>query len=187
MPEQIDFAELYNLYEKNTLQYPKILTILSEDLNISTISLRNLGVGFNPANQSWIFPERNSKGEVTGLLQRFSDGKKFMVKGSRRGLIYAINRADIKDKYASGKENWIRVSQTKPCPLCGKADGCLLPAKVYLRVRRSPLTWAIFISLTRKGINRQIAHYYIRQIHYQFLWLRVQQMFLRLWTWASRR
>lgn len=133
MPEQVDIVELYNIYEQNTLRYPKILTILSEELGVSVTSLRNLGVGFNPTNQSWIFPERNAKGTVIGLLQRFPDGKKYMVKdsGSKRGLTYAINKIDDANKYISGKHNWTRVEKGKTpcCPLCGKFDGCLLPAR----------------------------------------------------------
>ena len=128
-PEQVDLTKLYNMYEKNTRQYPKILNILSEDLNISTTSLRNLGVGFYPGGQCWIFPERDSKGNIIGLLRRFFNGKKFMVEGSKRGLIYATNKTDNTDIYTSGKDNWVRVSASKPCPLCGKSDGCLLPAK----------------------------------------------------------
>jgi putative DNA primase/helicase len=123
---------LLNKFRSNILRYPVILNLLSEELGVSTTSLNALEVGFYPKHQSWIFPERNATGKVIGLMERFRDGKKMMLKGgnfppSKRGLIYVVNQERTYEQYKPGKENWVRVSNESPCPLCGKSDGCLLP------------------------------------------------------------
>jgi P4 family phage/plasmid primase-like protien len=124
-----DLQGLLNKFRNNILRFPNILNILSDDLGVSTESLNLLEVGFYPGHQSWIFPERDSSGNIIGLMERYQDGKKFMLKdsGSKRGLIYIVNQGQTYERYKPGKENWIRVSKENPCPLCGKSDGCLLP------------------------------------------------------------
>ena len=122
------FSNLFETYQANI--YPGMLDYLSQELNISTGALQQLGVGFFPLYEAWVFPERNDKGEITGLLYRFCDGKKQTAKGSKRGLIYALNQNQEKGdyNYVPGKQNWTRVSKQSPCPLCGKSDGCLYPS-----------------------------------------------------------
>lgn len=121
--------KLYGTYRSNIIHFPNLLKPLSENLGVSIMSLYNLGAGLNVHQQSWVFPERDSAGKVIGLGQRALNGSKFMVTGSKRGLIYALNPHPSGEKYVSGKDNWIRVSKELPCPLCGKSDGCLLPSR----------------------------------------------------------
>ena len=129
MPKQL-FSNLFEIYQANV--YLKMLDSLSQELNISIITLQQLGVGFFPLYETWVFPERDNKGEITGLLYRFSDGKKQMAKGSKRGLIYALNQSQEIFNYIPGKHNWNRVSKTKnlQCPICKKFDGCMFSADV---------------------------------------------------------
>jgi putative DNA primase/helicase len=130
MPDKPNLSELHNKFKNNVLRFPGILKLLSEELGVTIESLQLLEVGFYPKHQSWIFPERDETGKIIGLMERFDNGKKLMLRGSesKRGLTYVLNNQDTGEKYVSGKHNWIRVSKEQPCPLCGKADGCLLPA-----------------------------------------------------------
>ena len=82
---------LHNAYTGNMGQFPALLRELSNQLKVSTISLFKLEAGFNPDHNSWTFPERDENGKVIGLLERYQDGKKCMIKGSKRGLIYEVN------------------------------------------------------------------------------------------------
>ncbi len=123
--KQDSLADLFVLYKENVTHYPAILRQLTEELGVTAASLQALEIGFNPDYQSWIFPERDNKGNIIGLMQRLPNGKKLMIKGSKRGLIYAVNYE--RQKYTPGKHNWQRVSKDIPCPLCGKSDGCLVP------------------------------------------------------------
>jgi putative DNA primase/helicase len=127
MPDKPDLSVLHNKFKTNTVRFPAILQLLAEDLGVTLNSLQRLGVGFYPGHQSWVFPERDETGKIVGLMERYPDGKKFMLKGSKRGLIYEVNNG--KENYE--KKNWVRVSQENPCPLCGKADGCMYPEGEY--------------------------------------------------------
>lgn len=120
--------KLFDAFKSNLASYPKLLEVLSQKLGVSTKSLQTIGVGINPHSQSWVFPERNEKGDIIGLAQRRFDGKKLMVKGSKRGLTYVLNQVQSGEQYVKGKHNWQRVSKTILCPICGKSDGCLVPA-----------------------------------------------------------
>lgn len=126
-----DLSLLFDQYESNVLKWPAILKVISDQLGVTCMALQAIGIGFNPHNQTWIVPERDPHGTIIGLMQRYKDGNKTMVRGSHRGLIYAVNYDYRKDaeKYVSGKHNWIRVGKDSglSCPICGKADGCLLP------------------------------------------------------------
>ena len=122
-----DFNELFEVYRSNV--WPAMLDDLATDLGVSAESLNKLGVGFYPGKQAWTFPERDEKGDVTGILQRFTDGKKFCEHGSKRGLIYQFNAKSLseKDRYAIGKAKWVRVADVGvTCPHCGKPDYCLV-------------------------------------------------------------
>ena len=120
------FAEQFEQYIKNV--YPAMLEEFAEDLGVSTESLLAIGIGFNPIHQSWISPERDETGEIIGLVERFSSGKKLMVPGSKRGLTYILNpNYEIGDKkYEPGKHNWRHTGGDINCPICGKNDWCLV-------------------------------------------------------------
>lgn len=127
MAKQYSLAELFNIFTSNVLS-PEIFRPLADELGVSIESLQKLQVGINPDWQSYVFPERDGQGNLIGLMQRLSDGKKVMTKKSKRGLIYEINTEDT-EQYE--KKKWVRVSKEKPCKLCGKADGCMYPENDY--------------------------------------------------------
>jgi len=126
-----NFQELHNIYIQNIHMFPAVLKELSNQLGVSITSLSRIGVGLNPINEygmwAWVFPERNEKGNIIGLLERYADGSKLMVKGSKRGLIYEVNHGQKEYE----KKNWVRVSNEFPCSLCGKPDGCMYPEGEY--------------------------------------------------------
>ena len=131
------FAKLFSLYSANILN-KSMVELLANELGVSADSLLKLGIGYHLEGYShtYVIPERDDQGNIIGLMQRFADGKKMMIKSSdtrpksKRGLIYEVNPEFLKDeeKYVSGKHNWERVSKSLPCPVCGKADGCLISA-----------------------------------------------------------
>ena len=127
-----DFQELHNTYIQNIQMFPSVLKELSNQLGISVTSLSRIGVGLNPLNEygrwAWVFPERDEKGDIIGLLERYTDGSKYMVKGSKRGLIYEVTHGETREYE---KKNWVRVSAEFPCSLCGKPDGCMYPEEEY--------------------------------------------------------
>lgn len=118
-----DIQQLHKIYRDNLTRFSALVRELSDQLQVSALSLGQLEVGFNPDHNAWVFPERNELGEVIGLLERYQDGSKYMVKGSKRGLIYGVNYE--KENYE--KKKWVRVSKENPCTLCGKSDGCMYP------------------------------------------------------------
>ena len=129
---QTELVKLHKAYLKNILQYPAILGVLSEQLGLSTLSLREYEVGFIPVTPydtgpAWSFPERNERGDIIGITVRMMDGKKLEIAGSKRGLTYRP-RYETSDYE---KKKWQRVSKEYPCPLCGKSDGCLYPENEY--------------------------------------------------------
>lgn len=97
-----------------------MLQCFSEQLGASVESLSKLGVGYFPGEQAWVFPERDAKGQLIGLLKRYPNNKKMMVEGSSRGLTFI----------PSGKQlltDYIRISDANVnCPICGKPDWCLV-------------------------------------------------------------
>ncbi len=119
--------QLHKIYRNNLTRFPALVRELSDQLQVSALSLGQLEVGFNPDHNTWIWPERDDIGNVIGLGERYMDGSKYMVKGSKRGLIYAVNYE--KENYE--KKKWVRVGKENPCPLCGKADGCMYPENEY--------------------------------------------------------
>lgn len=130
MPKQ-DLAKLYDLYASNILN-EAMVKLLADELGVTADSLLRLGLGYHleSSSHAFIIPERDDQGNVIGLMQRFADGTKIMVKGSKRGLIYEINSKFIEGEkdYVSGKHNWQRVGKGITCPICRKSDGCLVPA-----------------------------------------------------------
>ena len=123
----LTFAEQYEIYKSNVTK--GTLELFAEELGVTVESLEKLGVGYYPGEYAWVFAERDAKGDITGLLKRYHNGKKFMEHGSKRGLIYAYNSDyAIGDKrYEAGKYHWVRISDAKvTCPICAKPDWCLV-------------------------------------------------------------
>jgi len=123
-----DIEKLYNIYVANIARFPALYEALAEQLGVSVESIYSTGVGLIPCDEygswSWVTPERNAEGKVIGLNRRFANGKKLMVPGSKRGLVYVVSHDTSMYEKPHG---WARVSKTYPCPLCGKPDGCLYP------------------------------------------------------------
>lgn len=123
-------AELSDIFASNVLN-ESIIKPFAGSLGLSVQSLRKLGIGINPSTGAYTFSERDDQGNVIGIMQRFPDGKKMMVTGSKRGLTYEVNPNFFKDenRYEPGKHNWVRLYEAKvSCPICGKSDWCLVSA-----------------------------------------------------------
>ena len=122
----MNIPELYEVYKTNV--FPAMLDDLANSLGLSASTIAKLGIGFNPDAQSWIFPERDAKGNVIGLLQRHQDGSKLMIKSSKRGLTYVVNQDynQGKTQFYPGKHHWVRTTQKLPCPICGRIKWCLV-------------------------------------------------------------
>lgn len=127
-----DLTSLYSTYAQNTARFPALYTELASQLGVTVESVIKAEVGFIPVdehgNQAWAFPERNAKGGVTCIQERLNNGKKYTVKGSRRGLAYMVSH-DTTQYEKNGR--WERVSADRPCPLCGHPDGCMYPKEEY--------------------------------------------------------
>ena len=126
MPKKTDFTDLFNKLCNNVTMYPVIAQELSEELGVTVESIEKLGMGFHFKYQAWAFAERDAKGNITGICLRGTNGKKFMVPGSKHGLFYEVN--DERSEYKSGAHNWTRVNSNLLCPICGKSDGCAVAA-----------------------------------------------------------
>jgi len=119
------FPELLS-YQKNI--WPAMVADLAKELGVSAESLVAIGLGWMPLEDCWVFPERDVQGDVVGLVRRFLNGKKLCVKGSKRGLTFAVS-PDYQPNteiYVPGSHNWTRVSEEFPCPICHKIDWCLV-------------------------------------------------------------
>lgn len=66
---------------------PDFLEFFANQLGVHASALEALGVGWSHRNGAWTIPERNSNGEVVGILLRFPDGAKLCIRGSHRGVI----------------------------------------------------------------------------------------------------
>mgnify|MGYP001606612313 CR=1 FL=1 len=118
------------LRDNQSNAWPAIVDNLAHRLGVTAQSLIRLGVGWSIDDDCWVFPERDGDGSVVGLVRRYKDGAKLCQKGSKRGLTYAVNPGYVQGReYKPGRENWSRTSETYPCPVCSKTDGCLVSAE----------------------------------------------------------
>jgi putative DNA primase/helicase len=123
----LTLAEQYDIYKNNVTK--GMLEHFAEELGVTTESIEKLGVGYFPGDYCWIFAERDAKGDIIGLAKRPHIGKKHMIKGSKRGLIYAYNsdHAIGDKKYDAGKFHWVRIANAGvTCPICAKPDWCMV-------------------------------------------------------------
>ena len=122
---KLNIDELFESYRSNI--FPRMLRKASLDFNLSEKSINELGIGFNPDHQSWVFPERDETGGVIGLTEVYPNGDKGMISGSKRGLTYVFNKDYQRGKkYVSGRHNWMQVTPDLPCPVCGKQHWCMI-------------------------------------------------------------
>ena len=123
----LTLAEQYDIYKSNVTT--GMLEHFAEELGVTVESLEKLGVGYYPGEYAWVFAERDARGDITGLLKRYHNDKKFMEPGSKRGLIYAYNSdyAIGDRKYEAGKFYWVRIADAGViCPICAKPDWCMV-------------------------------------------------------------
>ena len=123
----LTFAEQHEVFKNNVTT--GMLELFAEELGVTVASLETLGVGYYPGEYAWVFAERDVKGDITGLLKRYHNGKKFMMPGSKRGLHYAYNsdHAIGDKKYEAGKFHWVRIADASvTCPVCAKPDWCMV-------------------------------------------------------------
>lgn len=126
MSKKTDFTDLFNKLQNNVIMFPVVAGTLAEELGVTVDSINKLGVGFHFKYQAWAFAERDAKGNITGIALRGTNGKKFMIHGSKHGLFYEVNNES--SRYTSGASNWTRVNKDLLCPVCGKSDGCAVAA-----------------------------------------------------------
>ena len=90
VPKKISFDVLFDTYRQNV--YPAMLEFLAEDLGVSTDSLTAIGVGYEFAGPSWVFAERDDRGEIVGLVCRFGSGTTYpiMTTGDITIIFFAI-------------------------------------------------------------------------------------------------
>jgi len=80
----VDWATLVHDFEANLTN--ALLEQLSNALGVPSDALRELSVGWSKKLQAHTFPERDFEGNIIGICTRDSDGRKSMLKESKRGL-----------------------------------------------------------------------------------------------------
>jgi len=123
----LSLVDQHQTYQANMTD--GMVKLLACELSVGPEAIKQLGVGFWPLEQAWVFPERNAKGEIIGLMKRYMSGKKYMFESSRRGLSYILN-PDFKKGKKHGRtllKDFIRVADAHvKCPICGRPDWCLV-------------------------------------------------------------
>lgn len=99
-----------------------IIGVLADQLGVSIDSLQRLGVGWSITDNAWTFPERDADGKLIGIIRRLWDGRKLAISGSKRGLVYETS--DLTDGYDPTRQQWQRVTENDPCPICGRYKWC---------------------------------------------------------------
>ena len=123
--------KLFNKLAGNMIA-PVMAETLAAEFRVQPKVLSRLGLGYHPTKGAFAMPERNGTGKIIGISLRYPDTKKFMEKGSRRGLFYEVNPDYNSDgrMYEPGKHNWVRIQSAGiVCPICGKSDWCLVSAE----------------------------------------------------------
>lgn len=115
-----ELEDKFQRYRSNAL--PGIVSTLASQLGVSEQSLHRLGIGWKIEDSCWVFPERDSDGRIIGLTRRFRDGKKYCEGGSQRGLTYEATA--VLEGYDPSRQQWRRVTDSEPCPICGKPGWC---------------------------------------------------------------
>lgn len=64
---------------------------LAESLGVSVPALRAAGVGWDPSEKVYTFPEVDAAGKVIGYVRRFENGEKKAADGGKRGLCIPAN------------------------------------------------------------------------------------------------
>lgn len=123
-----NIEDLFEAYSSNMSAFPCLFDELAKELNVSSSALQMMDVGYDPSKQSWAFAERDGRGNIIGITLRSRDGKKFMVKGSKRGLTFVLNPGAMtgENRYMPGRHRWKAVTKANPCPVCGKEKWCMV-------------------------------------------------------------
>jgi hypothetical protein len=64
----------------------ELVNDLAHRLKVAAEALTALEVGWSAEDQAWTFPEFNGRNEICGILRRYHDDQKFVIKGGKRGL-----------------------------------------------------------------------------------------------------
>jgi hypothetical protein len=93
----IDFhAEARRMYQHKRASQTR--TDLAAQLGVSVEALNRLGVGFGADKREYSsWPERGIDGKVVGIVTRYQDGSKKMVRWSRHGLYFTPNWRESTD------------------------------------------------------------------------------------------
>ena len=121
-PDELE--KLYTMFLSNI--YPSMVAVLSEELGVTVTSINRLGVGYDYIEECWIFAERDERGLIVGLSRRQRDSSKFMVSGSKRGLIYECIQTVEKGR-AYRNSGFIPARHAGvDCPLCHERGWCMV-------------------------------------------------------------
>ena len=113
-PDELE--RLHTMFLSNV--YPSMVVALSEELGVTVESINRLGVGYDYIEECWIFAERDERGLIVGLSRRYRDGSKFMVPGSKRGLIYECVQTVEKGRVYHNSGFIPARHAGVDCPLC---------------------------------------------------------------------
>lgn len=83
-----------NMKFKESLTDARLKTI-SEQLNIESEFLKDVGIGWCAPQQAYTFPMSNQNMEIVGIRTRHLDGSKRAIKGSRQGIFMTFADARI--------------------------------------------------------------------------------------------
>lgn len=89
-----DFAAMHAAWAAETRM--EAVCDLAEALGVSYRALYRLGAAWAPQHCAWAFPMRDGEGAIVGVRLRAMDGRKWAVRGSRAGLIYAPDMSGLR-------------------------------------------------------------------------------------------
>lgn len=82
----INFTEMFNKWKANTK--PAQIIEFAGKLSLDAMALHLIGCAYSEEGRFWAFPMRNGQGGIIGIRQRFLNGKKSSVTGSKAGLFF---------------------------------------------------------------------------------------------------